>query len=83
VGLPLISDARYLVEDVPYGLVVTRGIAELAGVKTPVIDQVITWSQERMGLGVFERWKAGWKRPDLSTRAPQRYGIDRLELLSD
>ena len=41
--------ARYLSEDVPYNLLVTRGIAELAGVSTPLIDQVIYWAQTRLG----------------------------------
>lgn len=36
---------RYLSEDVPYGLVITRAIAELAGVATPAIDEVICWAQ--------------------------------------
>ena len=34
---------RYMTEDVPYGLVVIRGIAEIVGVKTPNIDKVLTW----------------------------------------
>jgi hypothetical protein len=42
-------DYRYLTEDVPFGLVVTRAIAEIAGVTTPMIDEVITWTQERTG----------------------------------
>jgi hypothetical protein len=75
-------DSRYLTEDVPYGLVVTRGIAELAGVKTPVIDEVITWSQENIGLEFLKEGKLMGR--DLNkSRAPQFYGINRLELLSD
>ncbi len=39
---------RYLTEDIPYGLLVTFGLALLAGVKTPVIQEVIenagSWS---------------------------------------
>jgi hypothetical protein len=74
--------SRYLVEDVPYGLVVTRGIAELAGVKTPGMDEVITWSQERLGLKFLKDGMLVGK--DLSkSRAPQRYGINRLEILAE
>jgi len=40
---------RYMTEDIPYGLVVIRGIAEIAGVQTPNIDKVLTWSQKQMG----------------------------------
>jgi hypothetical protein len=39
---------RYFTEDMPCGLVVTRGVAELAGVSNPHI-YVIVWCQERMG----------------------------------
>ena len=41
---------RYITEDVPYGLVVTRGVAELAGVPTPTIDRVVAWAQRVAGL---------------------------------
>jgi NAD/NADP octopine/nopaline dehydrogenase, alpha-helical domain/Ketopantoate reductase PanE/ApbA len=36
---------RYITEDVPYGLVVTRALADLASVETPMIDEVISWAQ--------------------------------------
>ena len=32
-----------MTEDVPYGLVVIRGIAEIVGVETPSIDKLLTW----------------------------------------
>ena len=41
-------DYRYLTEDVPFGLVVTRALAQLANVKTPAIDEVISWAQSAM-----------------------------------
>jgi hypothetical protein len=67
-------EARYLSEDVPYGLLVTRGIAELAGVATPVIDQVITWAQERLGKEYLSAGRVAGR--DVSdSRAPQRFGI--------
>lgn len=42
-GLGLVPDIshRFWVEDLPCGLVATRGIAELAGVDTPTMDSVI------------------------------------------
>ncbi len=40
---------RYLSEDVPFGLVVTRAIAELANIATPAIDDVIRWAQDSTG----------------------------------
>ncbi|MFN2459457.1 MAG: NAD/NADP octopine/nopaline dehydrogenase family protein [Candidatus Velthaea sp.] len=40
---------RYLGEDVPFGLVVTKAIAQLADVATPAIDAVILWAQDKLG----------------------------------
>jgi hypothetical protein len=72
--------ARYLVEDIPYGLVVSRGIAGLAGLETPTIDRVILWAQERLGMEFLKDGRLAGK--DLpASRAPQRYGITTLEML--
>lgn len=70
--------ARYLTEDVPYGLVVTKAIAQLAKVDTPVIDEVILtiskWIGKKYIKGSFLEGK------DIKdTRIPQNYGIDNLE----
>jgi opine dehydrogenase len=40
---------RYMSEDVPYGLVATRALAQIAGVRTPMIDEVLTWAQSALG----------------------------------
>lgn len=40
---------RYFQEDIPYGLMVSRGIGEILGVKTPYMDEVISWGQKMMG----------------------------------
>jgi len=72
--------ARYLAEDVPYALVATRGIAELAGVTTPTMERVIAWAQDRLGKEYLVSGNLrGRDLPD--SRAPQRYGIDTLEKL--
>ncbi len=72
--------ARYLAEDVPYGLIVTRGIAELAGVPTPFMDQVILWAQERLEKEYLVEGKL--QGQDVATsRAPQRYGFQQLDEL--
>ena len=77
-GLAPDFQARYLVEDVPYGLLVTRGIAELAGIETPVIDQVVDWSQDRMSRQyLIDNKLCG--RDVAETRAPQRYGIKNIK----
>jgi hypothetical protein len=66
--------ARYLAEDVPFGLTVTRAIADLAGVQTPAIDRVIAWAGVRLGkdyLGPHAH----------ETRIPQKYGWEKLDEL--
>lgn len=73
--------ARYLAEDVPYGLVVTRGLAELAAVPTPIIDEVIDWVQTRLGKCYLVNGHLSG--PDLAqTHAPQAYGINNLAALA-
>lgn len=70
--------ARYLTEDVPYGLVVTKAIAQLAKVDTPVIDEVILTVSKWIGKEYIKRGCLEGK--DIKdTRIPQNYGIDNLE----
>ena len=70
--------ARYLTEDVPFNLLVTRGIAELVGVRMPVIDSVLAWAQARMEKEYLrEGHLSGADLP--ATRAPQRFGISSFE----
>ena len=60
------------------GLVVTRGIAELAGVATPHMDDVILWCQEMIGKEYIKDGKLVGK--DIhETRAPQHYGFTDLD----
>jgi hypothetical protein len=66
--------ARYLAEDVPFGLAVSRAIATLAGVQTPAMDRVIAWAGEQLGKDYLGR-DAGL------ARIPQNYGLDSLERL--
>lgn len=74
--------ARYLSEDIPYGLVVLRGIAQLAGVPTPAIDNVIVWAQERLAHCYLR--DGDLCGPDVvRTRAPQAYGMNTIADLHD
>lgn len=73
-------DYRYLTEDVPYGLVVTRAIAELASVPTPTIDRVIDWTERMIGVEYLTDGKVGG--PDaVSLPLPQNYGVATLDEL--
>jgi len=70
--------ARYLTEDVPNGLVVTKAIAEIAKVDMPVIDEVILTICKWIGK---EYIKGGClKGKDIKdTRIPQKYGLTHLD----
>jgi hypothetical protein len=69
---------RFLTEDVPFGLVVIRGIAEIAGVPTPKLDTVLCWSQQKLGKEYLVGPRLSGK--DISaTRCPQRYGYSTME----
>jgi NAD/NADP octopine/nopaline dehydrogenase, alpha-helical domain/NADP oxidoreductase coenzyme F420-dependent len=71
---------RYLSEDVPYGLLVTRAIAELVGVETPGIDRVVRWAEANMGAEyMLGNRVAG--RDTHGLPLPQNYGIDSLDAL--
>jgi len=72
--------SRYLSEDVPYGLLVMRGIAELAGVATPQVDEVISWAQDRLGKQYLVEHKLTGADIFL-TLSPQRYGYTSIEQL--
>lgn len=65
---------RYLAEDVPFGLAVSRAIAKMADVQTPTIDKVIAWAGVRLGKDYLGR-DAG------QARIPQAYGLDSLDQL--
>jgi NAD/NADP octopine/nopaline dehydrogenase-like protein len=68
---------RFLAEDVPFGLVVIRGIAEIAGMPTPCMDKVLAWCQDKLGKEYLVGSSLTGK--DLSTtRCPQKYGFTTM-----
>lgn len=76
--LPDFVGHRYFTEDIPYGLVVIRGIADIMDVPTPNIDKVLLWAQGLMGKEYLVDGEI--KGLDVkNSRAPQRYGIKSLE----
>mmetsp|Transcript_9661 Transcript_9661/g.20385 ORF Transcript_9661/g.20385 Transcript_9661/m.20385 type:complete len:429 (+) Transcript_9661:55-1341(+) len=71
---------RYITEDLPHGLVVLRGLAELAQVPTPAMDEVLTWCQEKCG----SEYLVGGSicgADVCTTGAPQRFGIKEVSVL--
>ena len=73
---------RYTSEDIPFGLVVLKGIAQIVGMKTPVMDEILAWAQGKLGKEYIVGSEL--KGKDLkSTRAPQKYGFKTLDDLFD
>jgi hypothetical protein len=67
-------DHRYFSEDLPCGILVQKGIAELAGVLTPKIDEVICWCQDKVGKTYLVDGSLTGKDVQ-TTKTPQRYGF--------
>jgi hypothetical protein len=74
---------RYFTEDLPEGVAMYKGIADLAGVDTPVIDEIVCFFQQFMGKEYIKDGKlAGADVPE--TKSPQAFGVTTLEqLLAD
>merc|ERR1712147_387873 len=74
---------RYFTEDIPEGVCMYKGIADLAGVETPVMDEIVCFFQKFMGKEYIKDGKLAGKDVG-ETKSPQRYGITSLEdLLKD
>ncbi|KAK3604495.1 hypothetical protein CHS0354_001175 [Potamilus streckersoni] len=69
---------RYLTEDIPMGLVVFKGVAQIVGHQTPNNDLLLEWGQKKIGKVYLVNGKLDGK--DVAeTRCPQRYGIETLD----
>lgn len=73
--------SRYLTEDIPFGLLFSKSVAEMVGIRTPWIDEVIrvagNWTGKRY-LGD----DGSTSGPDIEeARIPRHYGIDSAEVL--
>ena len=71
---------RYLSEDVPYGIVVLKAIAELVAVETPEMDKIIQWAQTKLEREYLVDGKISLKDSSF-TRLPQTFGINSIETM--
>lgn len=71
---------RFLTEDVPFGLLMFKGLAEILEIKTPSIDKVITWAQKILGEEYIKNYKIVKFK---NTGCPQNFGIFTIEDLKD
>lgn len=68
---------RYLSEDVPFGLVITRALAEIANVETPTIDEVVSWAQSVMNKRYLVDGRLEGSDA-MNLPIPQRHGVSTL-----
>jgi len=74
---------RYFTEDIPEGVAMYKGIADLAGVATPVMDEIVCFFQQFMGKEYIKNGKLCGANV-METKSPQAFGINTLEeLLAD
>jgi len=72
---------RFFQEDVPFGLVILRDIADLVGVKTPFIDEILLWCQGLMGKQYLTP-EGKLKGKDMKeTGAPSVWGVKGVQEL--
>ena len=77
-GYQVDVEGRYLTEDVPFGLLVTKGVALILNVDTPTIDKVISEISGWIG----KEYLVGGRMIGCdvtATRVPQKYGINSLK----
>ena len=68
---------RYFTEDIPLGLCVYKGLADIASVETPTIDKIITFCQLHMGKEYILNGRLEGKDVK-TTSAPQRFGMETI-----
>jgi opine dehydrogenase len=69
--------SRFFHEDIPYGVVVLRSLAEMAGVPTPTLDAILGWAQALMGKSYLVDGRV--RGADVAASgAPSRYGWTSL-----
>lgn len=71
---------RFLTEDVPFGLLMFKGLAEILEIETPSIDKVIIWAQEILEEEYIKNHKIVKFQ---KTGCPQNFGIFTIEDLKN
>ena len=78
---------RFFTDDIPYGLLIAKWIAEKLNVETPMIDEIITWAQTLRGWQFLtEDGKLDVKNAiqgKYTTGIPPAYGITSVDAILD
>lgn len=82
-GFTIDVEHRFFLEDVPFGLVVLRDLADLVGIQVPHISEILIWCQELMGKQYLVKTTNQLNGKDLhETGAPKVFGIQSLQQLT-
>lgn len=74
------TNARTFVEDIPYGLVLLKDLAEMVNVEVPFITECIEWHQNMMGKNYVKNGRINRETIN-ETGAPSKYGFDTIDKL--
>lgn len=72
--------SRYFTEDIPWGLCLYKGVADIVEVSTPTLDKLILWAQTLMHKEYVVNNRLVGKH-SAETTAPQTFGICTLAQL--
>jgi hypothetical protein len=81
------TDCRFFTDDIGYGVLVAKWVAERLNVETPFIDEIITWAQRLRGEEFLdEHGKINTKyclQEKYTSGIPESYGITSVEDILD
>lgn len=70
--------SRFFTEDIPFGVCLIKGLAQIVGVETPALDEVLEWYEKMTNKCYFLR--DGSYGPDAHEAAiPQRFNITSVD----
>eukprot|EP00744_Colponema_vietnamica_P004143 GILI01006227.1.p1 GENE.GILI01006227.1~~GILI01006227.1.p1 ORF type:complete len:432 (-),score=117.45 GILI01006227.1:54-1286(-) len=76
--IPLV-ESRLFWEDIPYGLIILKDMAEMLGLPTPNIDRLTRWHQQFMGKEYIDANGRLNRSLIPETGAPSKYGVRTLD----
>lgn len=82
------TNCRFFTDDIPYGLLIAKWIAEKLNVQTPSIDEVIIWAQELRDEHWIDEEKGTidinfCMKSKHRTGLPPSYGLDSIDAILD
>jgi len=80
-GYVVDTDMVFFTEDIPQGTAVYKCIADILGVKTPFLDEMLTWFQNFMGkdyIRIDAQGKVTQGNDFHLTKCPQNFGLNTV-----